>query len=80
MLRRLHPEQPESFAFTAANQQWAEAQITNLPGKLDQAARFFGSHEKNMAGHKLMMRLSKPRPAMLSTNCPCTSSHARTHR
>ncbi|MCA0928888.1 NADH-quinone oxidoreductase subunit E [Ruegeria profundi] len=31
MLRRLHPEQPESFAFTAANQQWAEAQITKYP-------------------------------------------------
>ncbi len=31
MLRRLHPEQPDSFAFTAANQQWAEAQITKYP-------------------------------------------------
>lgn len=31
MLRRLHPEQPESFAFTAANRQWAEAQITKYP-------------------------------------------------
>ncbi|WP_282119182.1 NADH-quinone oxidoreductase subunit NuoE [Ruegeria atlantica] len=31
MLRRLHPEQPESFAFTAANQQWATAQITKYP-------------------------------------------------
>ncbi len=31
MLRRLHAEQPESFAFTAANQQWAEAQITKYP-------------------------------------------------
>ncbi|MBO9475151.1 NADH-quinone oxidoreductase subunit NuoE [Shimia sp. R10_1] len=31
MLRRLHPEQPESFAFTAANQTWAEAQITKYP-------------------------------------------------
>ncbi|WP_298846647.1 NADH-quinone oxidoreductase subunit NuoE [uncultured Ruegeria sp.] len=31
MLRRLHPEQPENFAFTAANQQWAEAQITKYP-------------------------------------------------
>ncbi|WP_108861580.1 NADH-quinone oxidoreductase subunit NuoE [Ruegeria sp. Alg231-54] len=31
MLRRLHPEQPESFAFTAANQQWAKAQITKFP-------------------------------------------------
>ena len=31
MLRRLHPDQPESFAFTAANQQWAEAQITKYP-------------------------------------------------
>ncbi|MBO9409512.1 NADH-quinone oxidoreductase subunit NuoE [Shimia sp. R9_1] len=31
MLRRLHHEQPESFAFTAANQIWAEAQITKYP-------------------------------------------------
>jgi|TARA_R110000737_G_scaffold334367_1_gene352571 NADH-quinone oxidoreductase subunit E len=31
MLRRLHHEQPESFAFTAANLDWAEAQITKYP-------------------------------------------------
>jgi NADH-quinone oxidoreductase subunit E len=31
MLRRLHPEQPESFAFTPANRAWAEAQITKYP-------------------------------------------------
>ncbi|MDA7428726.1 NADH-quinone oxidoreductase subunit E [Primorskyibacter aestuariivivens] len=31
MLRRLHPEQPDSFAFTAANQTWAEAQVTKYP-------------------------------------------------
>ncbi|UWR23688.1 NADH-quinone oxidoreductase subunit E [Sulfitobacter sp. S190] len=31
MLRRLHPDQPESFAFTAANQAWAEGQITKFP-------------------------------------------------
>ncbi|MEX0320369.1 MAG: NADH-quinone oxidoreductase subunit E [Ruegeria sp.] len=31
MLRRLHPEQPDSFAFTSANQAWAEAQITKYP-------------------------------------------------
>ncbi|MGD1884336.1 MAG: NADH-quinone oxidoreductase subunit E [Paracoccaceae bacterium] len=31
MLRRLHAEQPESFAFTSANQAWAEAQITKYP-------------------------------------------------
>ncbi|SMO50242.1 NADH-quinone oxidoreductase subunit NuoE [Ruegeria faecimaris] len=31
MLRRLHPEQPENFTFTAANRQWAEAQITKYP-------------------------------------------------
>ena len=31
MLRRLHHEQPESFAFTQANQAWAEAQITKYP-------------------------------------------------
>ncbi|WP_294225135.1 NADH-quinone oxidoreductase subunit NuoE [uncultured Shimia sp.] len=31
MLRRLYHDQPESFAFTAANQTWAEAQITKYP-------------------------------------------------
>ena len=31
MLRRLHPEQPETFAFTPANQAWAEAQMTKFP-------------------------------------------------
>jgi len=31
MLRRLHPEQPEIFAFTPENQAWAEAQITKYP-------------------------------------------------
>ncbi|MEL6167977.1 MAG: NADH-quinone oxidoreductase subunit NuoE [Pseudomonadota bacterium] len=31
MLRRLHPEQPESFAFTPANQDWADAQISKYP-------------------------------------------------
>jgi len=31
MLRRLHHEQPESFAFTQANHAWAEAQIAKYP-------------------------------------------------
>jgi len=31
MLRRLHKEQPESFAFTPENRVWAEAQITKYP-------------------------------------------------
>ncbi len=31
MLRRLHPDQPESFAFTPENRKWAEAQITKYP-------------------------------------------------
>ena len=31
MLRRLHPEQPASFAFTPANLAWAQAQITKYP-------------------------------------------------
>ncbi|WP_114962576.1 NADH-quinone oxidoreductase subunit E [Tritonibacter mobilis] len=31
MLRRLHHEQPDSFAFTPANQAWAEAQMTKYP-------------------------------------------------
>ena len=31
MLRRLHPEQPDSFAFTSANLAWAQAQITKYP-------------------------------------------------
>ena len=31
MLRRLHLEQPDSFAFTPANEAWAEAQISKYP-------------------------------------------------
>ncbi len=31
MLRRLHPHQPEAFAFTPANLAWAEGQITKYP-------------------------------------------------
>lgn len=31
MLRRLHHEQPDCFAFTPANQAWAEAQLTKYP-------------------------------------------------
>lgn len=31
MLRRLHDEQPASFAFTPANRAWAEAQMTKYP-------------------------------------------------
>ncbi|MBU2935746.1 MULTISPECIES: NADH-quinone oxidoreductase subunit E [Pacificibacter] len=38
MLRRLHAEQPASFAFTPANQEWAEAQITKYPEGRQQSA------------------------------------------
>ncbi len=31
MLRRLHHDQPESFEFTAANREWAEAQMSKYP-------------------------------------------------
>ena len=31
MLRRLHSDQPDAFAFTPDNQKWAEAQITKYP-------------------------------------------------
>ncbi|MFK7838161.1 MAG: NADH-quinone oxidoreductase subunit E [Sulfitobacter sp.] len=31
MLRRLHHDQPDAFAFTPANQAWAEAQMTKYP-------------------------------------------------
>jgi len=31
MLRRLHADQPSAFAFTPANQAWAEAQMTKFP-------------------------------------------------
>ena len=31
MLRRLHPDQPDSFEFTSANKAWAEAQISKYP-------------------------------------------------
>jgi NADH-quinone oxidoreductase subunit E len=38
MLRRLHAEQPASFAFTPANQAWAEAQLTKYPEGRQQSA------------------------------------------
>ena len=38
MLRRLCHEQPESFAFTPANQAWAEAQIKKYPEGRQQSA------------------------------------------
>ena len=31
MLRRLHPHQPDSFAFTPQNRAWADAQVTKYP-------------------------------------------------
>ena len=31
MLRRLHPDQPESFAFTPENRAWAEGQMSKYP-------------------------------------------------
>ena len=31
MLRRLHPEQPDHFAFTPANEAWARTQIAKFP-------------------------------------------------
>jgi NADH-quinone oxidoreductase subunit E len=38
MLRRLYHDQPESFAFTSANQAWAEAQIKKYPEGRKQSA------------------------------------------
>ena len=38
MLRRLHLEQPESFAFTPANLAWAEGQIAKYPEGRQQSA------------------------------------------
>ena len=38
MLRRLHHDQPESFAFTPANQAWAETQIKKYPEGRQQSA------------------------------------------
>ena len=38
MLRRLSPEQPDSFEFTPANLEWAEAQMTKYPEGRQQSA------------------------------------------
>ncbi len=38
MLRRLHPEQPEKFAFTPANAKWAKVQIAKYPENRAQSA------------------------------------------
>lgn len=43
----------------------AEARAMNLPGKLDDAARVLSVVEqKDMAGHRLMMRMAKPRATL----------------
>ena len=38
MLRRLSPNQPESFAFTPANLDWAKAQMTKYPAGREASA------------------------------------------
>ena len=38
MLRRLSPEQPDGFAFTPKNREWAEAQMTKYPQGRRQSA------------------------------------------
>ncbi|MGH1354554.1 MAG: NADH-quinone oxidoreductase subunit E [Thalassovita sp.] len=38
MLRRLYKDQPESFAFTPANQEWAQGQISKYPEGRQQSA------------------------------------------
>ena len=38
MLRRLHPDQPESFAFTPENRAWAEKQISKYPAGREASA------------------------------------------
>jgi NADH-quinone oxidoreductase subunit E len=38
MLRRLHKDQPDSFAFTPANQEWAQGQISKYPEGRQQSA------------------------------------------
>jgi NADH-quinone oxidoreductase subunit E len=38
MLRRLHPVQPDSFEFTPANLEWAQAQMTKYPEGRQQSA------------------------------------------
>lgn len=38
MLRRLHPVQPDSFEFTPANLEWAQAQVTKYPEGRQQSA------------------------------------------
>ncbi len=49
MLRRLHHDQPDSFAFTPANQAWAEAQMTKFPEGRQASAiipLFWRAHEQ----------------------------------
>lgn len=49
MLRRLHKEQPSSFAFTPANQAWAEGQISKYPEGRQASAiilLFWRAHEQ----------------------------------
>ena len=52
MLRRLYHDQPETFAFTPANQVWAEAQMTKYPEGRQASAiiPFCGARRNKKAG------------------------------
>src|SRR5690606_34027336 len=45
-----------------------------------QAPQLTQSEFRKLSSKLLIIRLSNPRPAMLKTISPCTSSYARTHR
>lgn len=57
----------------------SEALIMNLPGKLDRAGKAIGGEVvKDDEGHRLMMRMCKPRKLRKNERCPiCESSKCR---
>jgi DNA polymerase len=59
-LRRHHPHYPE-IKIEQCSDLMVRAFACNLPGSLEQLAKVLGLPEKDMAGHMIMMRLSKPR-------------------
>lgn len=68
VLTRYGWEWPGYGAFLDA---MAAAQISNLPGDLARASRFFsGGVEKDKEGHRLMMRMCKPAPPKASDADP----------
>src|SRR5690349_19482954 len=69
-----------TFLSTAMDFDSKTSEMADVGHAWAQAPQLTQSDSKNDFSKLLTIWLSKPRPAMLSTISPCTSSQARTHR